>query len=95
MYKSRCCGTGTKSLNDAAYEVVRLQKTTNVCPMCEDYAKRQETKPIAVICCEGAACEEKWRDRRQTYSATRSHPIKRYASAWEEPLPKTPVRETS
>lgn len=22
--------------------------------MCEDYAKRQETKPIAVLCCEGA-----------------------------------------
>lgn len=55
MDKSRCCGTGTKSLNDAAaYEVVRLQKTANVCPMCEDYAKRQETKSIAVMCCEGA-----------------------------------------
>lgn len=54
MDGSRCCGTGSKQNDDAAYEVVRLEKTKNVCPMCEDYAKQQEKKPVAVICCEGA-----------------------------------------
>jgi uncharacterized metal-binding protein len=36
------------------YEVVRVEKTRKVCPMCEDYAKRNEEKPIVVMCCEGA-----------------------------------------
>ena len=36
------------------YEVIHLEKTRNVCPMCEDYARRQASKPVAVMCCEGA-----------------------------------------
>jgi uncharacterized metal-binding protein len=36
------------------YEVIHLEKTRNVCPMCEDYAARQVSKPVAVMCCEGA-----------------------------------------
>ena len=36
------------------YEVIQLEKTRNVCPMCEDYAARQASKPVAVMCCEGA-----------------------------------------
>jgi hypothetical protein len=36
------------------HEVIRIEKTRNVCPMCEDYAKRQAVKPVAVMCCEGA-----------------------------------------
>ena len=36
------------------HEVIQLEKTRNVCPMCEDYAKRQAAKPVAVMCCEGA-----------------------------------------
>ncbi|MDD5477670.1 MAG: putative zinc-binding protein [Candidatus Omnitrophica bacterium] len=36
------------------YKTVRIAKTDNVCPMCEDYAKKHAAKPIAVICCEGA-----------------------------------------
>lgn len=55
MDMKTCCGMGTKeSSDDAVYEVIRLKKTTKTCQMCEDYAKRQETKPVAVICCEGA-----------------------------------------
>lgn len=37
-----------------AHEVIQVEKTRNVCPMCEDYAARQATKPVAVMCCEGA-----------------------------------------
>lgn len=36
------------------HEVAHIEKTKNVCPMCEDYAARQGRKPVAVICCEGA-----------------------------------------
>lgn len=36
------------------HEVIHVEKTRNVCPMCEDYATRQASKPIAVLCCEGA-----------------------------------------
>ncbi len=35
-------------------EVIHLEKTRNVCPICENYAKRQASKPVAVMCCEGA-----------------------------------------
>ena len=35
-------------------EVIHLEKTRNVCPMCEDYAARQASKHVAVMCCEGA-----------------------------------------
>jgi uncharacterized metal-binding protein len=37
-----------------AHEVIHLEKTRNVCPMCEDYAKQQASKPVAVMSCEGA-----------------------------------------
>ena len=36
------------------HEVIHVEKTRNVCPMCEDYAKRQKSKPVAVMSCEGA-----------------------------------------
>ncbi len=36
------------------HEIVRIEKTKCVCPMCEDYAGAQSRKPVAVICCEGA-----------------------------------------
>ncbi|MCX7710228.1 MAG: putative zinc-binding protein [Clostridia bacterium] len=36
------------------YELVRIERIKNVCPMCEDYAKQQSEKPIVVMSCEGA-----------------------------------------
>ncbi len=39
---------------DANYETVHLEKARHVCPMCEDYAKQQASKPVAVLSCEGA-----------------------------------------
>jgi hypothetical protein len=44
----------TGSAASCNYEVISLEKTRNVCPMCEDYATRQAAKPVAVMCCEGA-----------------------------------------
>ncbi len=46
--------TGTGSAASGNYEVISLEKTRDVCPMCEDYATRQAAKPVAVMCCEGA-----------------------------------------
>ena len=41
---------------EKTYEVVKIEKTNNVCPMCEDFAKSQTQKqvPYAIISCEGA-----------------------------------------
>ncbi len=54
MRKTDCAGpTGKVAANDG-YEVVRIEKTKNSCRLCEDYAERQKTKPVAVMSCEGA-----------------------------------------
>ena len=34
--------------------VVTIETTEKSCGLCEDYARSQHDKPIAVICCEGA-----------------------------------------
>ena len=52
MSNINCCGTGNGA--DSGYEVVRIEKAKNGCQLCEQYAERQQTKPVAVICCEGA-----------------------------------------
>jgi hypothetical protein len=33
------------------YETVQIEKTKNVCSLCEDYAKRQASKPVVVMSC--------------------------------------------
>lgn len=52
MSKKECSGINRQGAVE--YEIVKIGKTDNVCPMCEDYAKKYSAKPIAVICCEGA-----------------------------------------
>lgn len=49
------CGepAGNAKANDG-YEAVRIEKTKNGCRLCEDYAERQKSKPVAVLSCEGA-----------------------------------------
>lgn len=39
---------------DTSYETMQIEKTRNVCPMCEDFAAAQGEKDFAVLCCEGA-----------------------------------------
>jgi uncharacterized metal-binding protein len=54
MKTTSCSGpTGKADANDG-YEVVRIEKTKNSCRLCEDYAERQKSKPVAVMSCEGA-----------------------------------------
>lgn len=48
------CGSDQETGAPCVYETVRIEKTQNVCPMCEDYARRQTSKPVVVMSCEGA-----------------------------------------
>ena len=40
-------------MNAVEFETVQIEKTEKVCPFCEDYAKRQASKPVVVMSCEG------------------------------------------
>ena len=54
MNDKRTCG-GEQALEGSnVYETVRIEKRKNVCPMCEDYARNQASKPVVGMCCEGA-----------------------------------------
>jgi uncharacterized metal-binding protein len=54
MKTTACCGTSSTAGTSDDYEVVRIEKAKNGCQLCEEYAERQKSKPVAVICCEGA-----------------------------------------
>ena len=54
MNTTGCCGTNITAGAGDGYEVVRIAKAKNSCRLCDDYAERQKTKPVVVICCEGA-----------------------------------------
>lgn len=40
--------------NRDEFETIRIKKTHSSCSLCEDYAKKQAVKPIAILSCEGA-----------------------------------------
>ena len=44
----------TSTRETAGYEIAKIRKTNASCSLCEDFATRQSSKPIAVISCEGA-----------------------------------------
>lgn len=48
------CDTADGDIGKAEYETIKLEKTKNICPMCEDYAIEQKEKPIVIMSCEGA-----------------------------------------
>jgi uncharacterized metal-binding protein len=54
MKRTDCCGSAPETGRNNGYEVVRIEKAKNNCPLCDDYAERQKAKPVAVMCCEGA-----------------------------------------
>lgn len=54
MNENQGCAQKTAQSHDVKFETVRIAKTTTSCSLCENYAARQSSKPIAVICCEGA-----------------------------------------
>lgn len=46
--------TKGKEQKGREFETVHIEKTNNVCPLCENYAQAQASKPVAVMSCEGA-----------------------------------------
>lgn len=54
MTENKSCETKSGEQKSSEYEIVQIKKTKNVCPMCENYAKQQSSKPVAIMCCEGA-----------------------------------------
>jgi len=55
MNDKTCCGQGKEMKEqNSEYEIVRIEKTKNNCHLCDEYAERQKSKPVAVMCCEGA-----------------------------------------
>src|SRR5512134_1816623 len=54
MKQERSSGLDSRSGENGGYEVVRIEKTKASCRLCEDYAERQKSKPVAVMSCEGA-----------------------------------------
>jgi len=54
MSTNKGCGINGGEQQNREYETVQIEKTRNMCPMCENYAENQATKPIAVMSCEGA-----------------------------------------
>lgn len=51
---SSSCVTDNNTGIVGSYEDVRIEKAKNNCGLCENYAERQKSKPVAVMCCEGA-----------------------------------------
>src|SRR6266496_2084627 len=40
-------------MSTAEYETVKIEKTANVCSLCEDYARKQALKDVVIMSCEG------------------------------------------
>ncbi len=54
MEKSSCGESARNECEIREYEIAKIVKTANTCPMCEAYAKSEAEKPVAIMCCEGA-----------------------------------------
>lgn len=54
MSKNCCTAVDSKATTIKEYEIVQIETTKNVCGMCEDYADQNRTRPVVVMCCEGA-----------------------------------------
>lgn len=54
MKTTGCCGPNSAAEAEDSYETVRIAKAKGNCRLCDDYAERHHTRPVAVICCEGA-----------------------------------------
>lgn len=54
MNRTGCCEKGSRAETEDGYEVVRIEKAKGNCNLCEEYAERQQGKPVAVMSCDGA-----------------------------------------
>jgi len=54
MAANKCCESAGNAKKSDDHEIVAIERTRNVCPVCEEYAQRHASKPIAIMSCEGA-----------------------------------------
>jgi hypothetical protein len=47
-------GAQESNNSDLNFETLKIQKTSNYCSLCEDYVSENDSKPIVILCCEGA-----------------------------------------
>lgn len=54
MDTNKECGINCGEQQSGEYETVHIEKTRNICAMCENFSKQEAAKPIPVMSCEGA-----------------------------------------
>jgi uncharacterized metal-binding protein len=54
MSKTMNNTTSPEDENMGNYETIRIEKISSSCSLCEEYAQKEASKPIAVLSCEGA-----------------------------------------
>ena len=54
MDLKKCCEKMMGNGANDGYEVARIAKAQTMCGLCEEFARKNEMKPVAVMCCEGA-----------------------------------------
>jgi uncharacterized metal-binding protein len=54
MQEQTCCSTNDVEQSKDGYETILLEKTKKSCALCENYVTEHTSKPIAIVCCEGA-----------------------------------------
>lgn len=94
MAENKACGREGNGPVGNEYEIVKIRKTDNICPMCEDYAKQQASKPIAIMSCEGGVSEGRdYPDRLQISYVISWSQRKQPVSVWAAHLLKTQGKE--
>lgn len=54
MKATGCCEAGSSPAENQEDETVRFKKAQGSCSLCEEYAAREQRKPVAVMSCDGA-----------------------------------------
>ena len=54
MQEQTCCSANEGHQSKDGYETILLEKTKKSCALCEDYVAENASKPVAIVCCEGA-----------------------------------------
>lgn len=54
MIFPKCCGNEKDGAPGRDVETIQIERAKGSCGLCENYATSQQSKPVAIACCEGA-----------------------------------------
>lgn len=54
MIFPKCCGSEKNVAPGRDVETIEIERAKGSCGLCETYATSQQSKPVAIACCEGA-----------------------------------------